>query len=92
MDLGHHRGVDEPRDIEEAVVVPVGVGLVQHVADGVVLAHEKGVQHRKPTHQLRVKPVSSMPFPSTGSVPSLFNVILPSRPLRRRSCVAWSLP
>ena len=46
MDLGHHRGVDEPRDIEEAVVVPVGVGLVQHVADGVVLAHEKGVQHR----------------------------------------------
>ena len=46
----------------------------------------------RPTHQLRLKPVSSTPVLSTGSVPSLFTRILPSRPLRRRSCVAWSLP
>ena len=45
VDLGHQRSVDEPRDIEQAVVCPFGVRVVQHVADGVVFPREKGVQH-----------------------------------------------
>jgi hypothetical protein len=45
VDLRDQCGVDEPRDIEQAFVVPIWVRLMQHVADGVVLTHENGVQH-----------------------------------------------
>ena len=47
VDLGHHRGVDQPRHVEQPVVVPLGVGRRQVRADGVVLAREQRVQHRQ---------------------------------------------
>ena len=46
VDLGHQRRVDQPRDVERRVVRPIGIGLRQMVANGVVLAHEQGVQQR----------------------------------------------
>src|SRR3989442_14608998 len=40
MDLGDQRGVDEPRRLEQALIVPVGILRAQTVADGVVLVRE----------------------------------------------------
>ena len=48
VDLGHHGGVDETRDVEEALVVPLRVGGLEHVAHGVVFARKHGVQHGQP--------------------------------------------
>ena len=47
MDLGHHRGVDEARDVEQPRVVPLRVGGLELVADGVVLVHEQRVHQRQ---------------------------------------------
>ena len=38
VDLGHQRGVDEPRVVEQLLVRPARVVGAQAVADGVVLA------------------------------------------------------
>jgi hypothetical protein len=45
-----------------------------------------------PTHQLRLKPVSSTRCAFNGSLPSSCSFSRPPTWLRRRSCVAWSLP
>ena len=47
VDLGHHRGVDQPGRLEQRLVVPGRVALRQQVADRVVLAREEGVQQRR---------------------------------------------
>ena len=47
VDLGHDRGVDEPRHVEEARVAPLRITGLELVADGVVLVHEQRVQHRQ---------------------------------------------
>ena len=44
VDLGHDGRVDEARHVEQARIVPLGVGGGELIADGVVLAHEQGVQ------------------------------------------------
>ena len=45
VDLGHHRGVDEPRHVEQAGVVPVRILRLQPVADRVVLFDEQRMEH-----------------------------------------------
>ena len=46
----------------------------------------------RPTHQLRMNPVSSTPLSATGRRPSVCSRRRPPACSRRRSCVAWSLP
>ena len=48
VDLGHQGGDDEPRPVEELIVLEARMGRVQVVADRVVLAHEERMQKREP--------------------------------------------
>jgi hypothetical protein len=52
VDLRHQRRADEPRLIEQPLIVPVRVLLHEHVADGVVLAREQAVQQAQPHPQV----------------------------------------
>ena len=47
MDLGHDRGVHQPRHVEQPVIVPIGMARFQPVTDRVVLVREQRVQHRQ---------------------------------------------
>ena len=44
-DLGHHGCIYEASHVEQPRVVPIGVGVAQSVADGVVLPGEESVKH-----------------------------------------------
>src|SRR3712207_6761544 len=48
VDLRHQRRVDEPGGVEQALVVPARVLLLEHVADRVVLLGEQRVEAREP--------------------------------------------
>ena len=92
VDLRHDGGVHQPGDVEQPVVVPVGMRGLQVVADRVVLADEQRVQHRQADPPVADEPGLLDAIGGEGSVPSSRRRSLPSTPLRSRSCVAWSLP
>src|SRR5437868_1135230 len=48
MDLCQKRRIDEPGFLEQLFVRPVGVGMCEAVADGIVLAREQRQQHAQP--------------------------------------------
>jgi hypothetical protein len=48
VNLRHDRGVDQPRGVEQLLIVDVRVTRGQHVADRVVLPYEEHVQHADP--------------------------------------------
>jgi hypothetical protein len=48
VDLGHQRRVDQPRRVEQPLVVPARVLLLENVADRVVLLGEQRVQAGEP--------------------------------------------
>ena len=47
MDLRHQGAVDQPRRVEQTLVVPGGVLALESLADGIVLLGEERVQARE---------------------------------------------
>ena len=45
VNLSHQGGIDEPRNIEQTIVIPSRIVCFEHVADGVVLLDKQQMQH-----------------------------------------------
>ena len=93
MDLGHDGGINQARDVEQPIVVPVRIGAQQAITYGVVLPDEKGVEHRQPDPPVAVEPGNFNAFVVDAAGSSrIVSRSLPYSWLRRRSQVALSLP
>ena len=88
VDLRHHRRVDQPGDVEQPVVVPVGVAPPSAGRRSRCARARTGcaASPARPTSCGRTRS-PRCPSDRVGSVPSSVMRSLPSTPLRRRSCV-----
>ena len=93
MDFREQRRVDEPRLLEQALVVPERIVLLQLVADRVVLEGEQRVQQAETDPAVLDEPGDLLAGDRIHTKPSArTDQHLPSRPARSDACADGLLP